>query len=131
MNRTRGIWIHGDANDNPERAQVMLKELCLPWHQLSLLECDSPLSALLSVLPQAQSLEQCKLTIYSVGSAHVKTQVRNQYMFKRYEGRHIMRGWLSLYSNTNLWHHEGTHMKTHFGIAQNWYLHARPSDQEV
>ena len=69
MNRTRSISLHDDENHGSEWSQVMIKELCLPWHQLSFLDCDSPLSALLSVLPQAQSLEQCRLTIYKADSA--------------------------------------------------------------
>lgn len=66
MNKIRSICLR-----DGEGSQVTLKELSLPWHQLRLLECDSqavPLSPLLSVLPQAQSLEQCILTIYKAES---------------------------------------------------------------
>ena len=67
MNRTRSICLNAGKTGDLGESQVMLKKLCLPWHQLSSLECDSfavPLSILVSVLPQAQSLEHCKSSIF-------------------------------------------------------------------
>jgi hypothetical protein len=67
MNNKRGIFLCGEAPDEPE---WFLKELCLPWHELRWLECSLivPLSAWLDVLRQAQSLEQCHLAIFKGGS---------------------------------------------------------------
>jgi hypothetical protein len=72
MDRTREICLAEDILiDNSEQFQAILKELSLPWHQLRSLNCyctATPLSSLLHVLQQAQSLEWCHLTIYKFGS---------------------------------------------------------------
>jgi hypothetical protein len=71
MNRTRSICLRGRYSSDYGRGT--LKALCssLPWHELRSLECHSlavSLPALLNVLRQAQSLENCHITIHDTGS---------------------------------------------------------------
>ena len=71
-NKTRCIYLYTDSLG---WFDAMLKKFHFPWHQISRLQIQSfsaSLSSVLNILKQAPSLMWCRLTIFDIGSGHVK-----------------------------------------------------------